>query len=135
MANLYPYIFSDDAKKQAEFYVRALNGEIILIKTFAEMPHQSDEKIKDKVMHLRFKAAGHVFFMSDSVYGPVERGNGMDLTLEFKSEEEARRAFAGLAEGGKVVMPLEKQFWGTMSGMVMDPFGIRWQIATEVSSK
>lgn len=29
-------------------------------------------------------------------------------------------------------MPFEKQFWGSMSGMVEDPFGIRWQIATEL---
>ncbi|MHB1044242.1 MAG: VOC family protein [Eubacteriales bacterium] len=131
MANLYPYIFSDDAKKQAEFYVKALNGEILLVKTFAELP-QADEQIKDKVMHLRLKAAGQVFFMSDSVMEPVQRGNGMDLTLEFKSEEEARKVFQGLAEGGKMLMPFEKQFWGSMSGMVVDPFGIRWQIATEL---
>ncbi|MHB8984449.1 MAG: VOC family protein [Eubacteriales bacterium] len=131
MANLYPYIFSDDAKKQAEFYVKALNGEILLVKTFAELP-QADEQIKDKVMHLRLKAAGQVFFMSDSVMEPVQRGNGMDLTLEFQSEEEARKVFQGLAEGGKMLMPFEKQFWGSMSGMVVDPFGIRWQIATEL---
>lgn len=133
MANLYPYIYSNDAKKQADFYVKALKGEIILFKTFADMPHLTDERIKDKVLHLRFKACGHVFFMSDSVHGPVERGNGMDLTLEFQSEAEARSAFDGLAEGGKVLMPLEKQFWGSMSGMVTDPFGVRWQIATELS--
>lgn len=131
MANLYPYIFSDDAKKQAEFYVKALNGEILLVKTFAELP-QPDEQIKDKVMHLRLKAVGQIFFMSDSVMEPVRRGNGMDLTLEFQSEEEARKVFQGLAEGGKVLMPFEKQFWGSMSGMVVDPFGIRWQIATEL---
>ncbi|MHB8156302.1 MAG: VOC family protein [Desulfocucumaceae bacterium] len=131
MANLYPYIFSDDAKKQAEFYIKALKGEILLVKTFAELP-QAEEQMKDKVMHLRLKAAGQVFFMSDSVREPVQRGNGMDLTLEFKSEEEARQAFEGLAEGGKVLMPFEKQFWGSMSGMVVDSFGVRWQIATEL---
>lgn len=131
MANLYPYIFSDDAKKQAEFYVKALDGEIFLVKTFAEWP-QANEQIRDKIMHLRLKAAGQVFFMSDSVREPVQRGNGMDLTLEFKGEEEARKAFEGLAEGGKVLMPFAKQFWGSMSGKVEDPFGVRWQIATEL---
>lgn len=108
-------------------------GEILLVKTFAELPQSAEfpqaEQIKDRVMHLRFKAVGQVFFMSDSVREPVQRGNGMDLTLEFQSEEEARKAFEGLAEGGKVLMPFAKQFWGSMSGMVEDPFGIRWQIA------
>ena len=39
---------------------------------------------------------------------PVKRGNAMELTLEFNGEEEARKAFDGLAEGGKVLMPFEK---------------------------
>lgn len=131
MANLYPYIFSDNAKKQADFYVKALAGEILMVRTFAEMP-QANEQIKDKVMHLRFKAVGQVFLMSDSVREPVQRGNGMDLALEFKGEEEARQAFAGLAEGGKVLLPFTKQFWGSMHGMVEDPYGVRWQITTEL---
>ena len=136
MANLYPYIYSDDARKQAEFYANALGGEIILVKTFAELPQtdeQDKERLKDKILHLRLQAAGQVFFMSDSVCEPVQRGNGLDLTLEFAGEEEARRAFEGLAAGGKVHMPFARQFWGAMSGMVVDPFGVRWQIATALA--
>lgn len=137
MANLYPYIFSDDAKKQAEFYAKALNGEIFLVKTFADMPNAdaaTRERLKDKILHLRLRAAGQVFFMSDSVMEPVQRGNGLDLTLEFADEEEAQRAFEGLSAGGKIQMPFAKQFWGTMSGMIVDPFGVRWQIATQFPS-
>jgi PhnB protein len=137
MANLYPYIFSDDAKKQAEFYVKALGGEIFLLKTFDDIPNADEatrERLQGKVLHLRLRAAGQVFFMSDSVMEPVQRGNGLDLTLEFADEDEARRAFEGLAAGGKIQMPFAKQFWGTMSGMVVDPFGVRWQIATQFPS-
>lgn len=32
------------------------------------------------------------------------------------------------ANGGKVDMPLAKQFWGGMFGMVTDKFGIHWMI-------
>nr|WP_309568669.1 hypothetical protein [Paenibacillus sp. sptzw28] len=28
-------------------------------------------------------------------------------------------------------MPFERMFWGTMFGRLEDPFGVRWQIATE----
>ncbi|HUW64743.1 MAG TPA: VOC family protein [Spirochaetia bacterium] len=131
MPDLHPYIFSDDARKQAEFYVKALNGEILVLRTFAEMP-QASEEIKDKVMHLRLKAAGQILYMCDSVNEPVQRGNGLHLILEFQTEEEARKAFEGLAQGGQVTLPLEKQFWGSMHGMLVDPFGVRWQIATEM---
>jgi len=135
MANLYPYIHSDDARKQAEFYVKALGGEIILLKTFADLPQSDDQTngpIRDKILHLRLRAAGQIFFMSDSVHEPVNMGNGLALTLGYAGEEEARQAFEGLAAGGTVIMPFARQFWGSMSGMVVDPFGVRWQIATDL---
>ncbi|SDO03040.1 PhnB protein [Paenibacillus sp. yr247] len=55
----------------------------------------------------------------------------MDLTLEFKSEEEGRRIFEALSEGGIVKMPFDRMFWGTMFGRLEDPFGVVWQISTE----
>ncbi|MBP1156713.1 MULTISPECIES: VOC family protein [unclassified Paenibacillus] len=128
MANLYPYIFSEDARQQAEFYAKALKGEIGDVRTFADSPNAS-EQMKDKVMHLVLRAADHVFFMADSE--PIQRGNGLDLTLEYRAEAEARSAFEGLAEGGNVIMPFERMFWGTMFGRVEDRFGVRWQISTE----
>ncbi|TBL71457.1 VOC family protein [Paenibacillus thalictri] len=128
MATLIPYIYSYDARRQAEFYAQALKGEIVSIRTFADMPNAKDH-MKDKVMHLVLQAAGLTFFMSDS--GPVQRGDGMDLTLVFDTEEEARQAFEGLAAGGQVLMPFEKMFWGTMFGRLTDPFGVRWQVSTK----
>lgn len=35
--------------------------------------------------------------------------------------------FNKLAEGGKVIMPLEKQMWGAVYGRVLDQFGVTWQ--------
>jgi PhnB protein len=130
MAKLYSYIYSEDARGQAEFYAKALGGEIESVRTFADAPQASDD-IKDKVMHLVLKAAGLTFYMADNVMEPIRRGNGLDLTLEFASEEEARRAFEGLSQGGKVMMPFQRMFWGTMFGRAEDPYGVRWQVVTE----
>lgn len=130
MATLTPYIYSSDARKQADFYVKALGGEMISLRTFADMP-DADESIKNRVMHLELQALGLRIFMADSGKDTVDRGQGLDLTLEFKTEEEARRIFDGLSEGGIVKMPFERMFWGTMFGRLEDPFGVIWQIATE----
>ncbi len=51
MATLTPYIYSSDARKQADFYVKALGGEIVSLRTFADIP-DVDESIKNHVMHL-----------------------------------------------------------------------------------
>lgn len=131
MARLYPYIFADDCQKQADFYVKALRGEIIMKETYAAMPGGAPEHLKNKIMHLRLQAVGQIFFMADSFQEPVTRGVSIDLALEFAAEEEARQTFAALAEGGSVLLPFARQFWGTTMGMVQDPFGVRWQITTE----
>ncbi|NOV02605.1 VOC family protein [Paenibacillus planticolens] len=130
MATLTPYLYSSSARKQADFYVKALGGEIVSLRTFADMPG-ADESMNDRVMHLELHALGLRFFMADAGTETVDRGRGMDLTLEFQSEEEARQIFAGLSDGGKVMMPFERMFWGTMFGRLEDPFGVVWQISTE----
>jgi PhnB protein len=130
MAKLSVYIFSQDARKQAEFYAKTLNGEILDVKTFAEAPGAKEED-KDRVMHLTFKVGNPIIYMADNGSQPVDRGNGMDLTLEFASEEEAKVAFDNLSQGGKVLMPFQRMFWGTTFGRFEDPFGVRWQISTE----
>ncbi|BCG58442.1 VOC family protein [Paenibacillus sp. URB8-2] len=99
MAKLTPYIFSEDARSQASFYTEALGGEILGVMTFADGPGPNTE-YKDKVMHLSFTAAGILFYMSDS-FKPIERGNGLALTLEFSAEEEAYAAFDKLAKAAK----------------------------------
>ncbi|AJY73405.1 VOC family protein [Paenibacillus beijingensis] len=130
-ALLRPYIFTEDAREQAAFYAAALQGEIVDVKTFGEMPGAA-ESMKDRVMHLQLQAAGQLFYLADAE--SVERGNGIDLTLEFGSDEETARAFEALSEGGSVKMPLARMFWGTLFGRVEDRFGVSWQLATQQQS-
>jgi PhnB protein len=36
------------------------------------------------------------------------------------------------AEGGKILKPVEDQFYGDRSGFIQDPFGHLWGVATHV---
>lgn len=127
MAKLTPYIISEDARAQAEFYRHALGGEILSV----VLHDQPQEAFKDKVMHLSMVVGGTNLFMTDSVFGAVSRGNGMNLSLEFATEAEAYEAFNNLAEGGNVTHPLAPAFWGTLYGEVDDKFGVTWMITNE----
>jgi PhnB protein len=138
VAKLSPYIFSEDAVKQAEFYAKSLGGKILDVKTYgdiypsdAQSDDQSSGEDKNRVMHLVLEVGDETIFMADYGSGQVERGNGMDLTLVYTNEEEARIVFDNLSQGGNVIMPFERMFWGTTFGRLEDPFGIRWQISTE----
>jgi PhnB protein len=60
--------------------------------------------------------------------GIIDHGNGINLSLGMDDEAQARSVFDQLAEGGKITMPMEKQFWGALFGQVTDQFGVRWMI-------
>jgi PhnB protein len=130
MAKHTTYIFSEDAKAQAEFYTKALGGEIRSVMTHGQLPDASDD-LKDKVLHLDMVAAGVTFFMSDSVFEPVVHGTAINLCLEFQTEAEAYEAFDKLAEGGTVKDSLKPAFWGSLFGLLEDKFGVSWMITTE----
>jgi PhnB protein len=48
--------------------------------------------------------------------------------LTLSGEAEVDRAFAALAEGGHVQMPLGAAFWSPRFGMVTDRFGVAWML-------
>lgn len=54
--------------------------------------------------------------------------SGFSLSLAVPTEAEADHAFAALADGGEVKMPLNKTFWSPRFGMVTDRFGINWMV-------
>ncbi len=132
MAKLTPYFYSEDARTQAQFYVDALGGQIGEQMTYGEAP-DTDETMKDKIIHMAFVAGGQNFYIADSMHEPPVKSGGFDLSLAFATEQEASQAFTNLSVAGTILMPLEKQFWGSLFGRVEDKFGIKWQITTEIS--
>ena len=58
-------------------------------------------------------------------------GNNVSLVIQTRNEEETKRLFESLAEGGKIEMPLDTVPWAQLYGMVTDRFGINWQINQE----
>lgn len=130
-AKLVPYLMSEDARSQAEFYKKVLSGEILAIKTYGEVPG-TPQGIKDKVMHMVLSlAGGNTLFMSD-IFEPVEGSRNISLSLTFEHEAEARQAFAELGEGGEIRYPFELQPWGACYGEILDRFGATWQFATTI---
>lgn len=130
MARLVPYIFSEDARAQSQFYVDALGGELLSVMTFGDAPGTPAE-LKEKIMHLHLVAGGITILMSDSPSRQLERGNGTALSLLFDTAEEAHAAFDKLAAGGTVHDPLKPQFWGALFGALQDKYGVEWQVSTE----
>jgi PhnB protein len=83
---------------------------------------------ENKVMHTTFRIGGATLMASD---GCAEGSSfsGFSLALTVPTAAEADRAFAALAVGGEVRMPLTKTFWSPCFGMLTDRFGVGWMVS------
>lgn len=127
---LKPFIRSEDARSQADFYVQCFGGEIVSVLTH-EQAMGAQHNLKDKVMHMCLSVAGsNYIFMADS-FEPAPPGPGIALNMAFQTESAAREAFAGLAVGGRVIAPLDMQPFGMYYGELTDKYGVTWMITAE----
>lgn len=89
-----------------------------------------------KIMHAQIKIGDSVVMLTDEspqhdMLGPKALKNTpVSLYLYI---HDADKAFEqAVAAGATVVMPLADMFWGDRWGLVEDPFGHRWHIASHI---
>ncbi|MFC7370770.1 VOC family protein [Fictibacillus iocasae] len=130
-----PYIVTNGNGKEAvDFYVEALNAEILSLQTFGQMPEDPDHPIpseaKDRVMNAQFKVGDTILMLSDTFPGmPYQLGQQVSIAIHIDTAESAKTVFEKLSEGGKVTMPLQETFWSPAYGQVTDQYGVQWQIS------
>jgi len=127
---LHPYfVFNGQAREALEFYSQALDISHGEINTYGDspMPHQPEQK--DWMVHSDLQFAGETIAMfADSVEAPLSNNPNIHISLNYDNLAKMEKAFAQLAEGGKVTVPLEKQFWNATFGTLTDKFGIHWMM-------
>ncbi|MGH2648160.1 MAG: VOC family protein [Ginsengibacter sp.] len=130
---LVPYLhFAGNAREVLDFYKNALGGDVVQLGTYGESPMPSDEDYKDKVMHARFVFDGNMIMVSDVFKGQVVSTDGnIQLSVDVEDENKLGNIFNKMAEGGRVIMPLQDQFWGARFGMLQDKFGVSWMFNCE----
>ena len=128
---LTPYLnFEGNAEEVLNFYKDALDGEIVMVSRYKDAPMPSDEDWKDKIMHARLKFGKSLVMISDGPKDFKTTFNGnIQLSIEVEDENKMEEVFNKLAAGGKITMPLQKQFWGAKFGMLVDKFGTGWMLS------
>lgn len=127
-SKLNPYLnFDGTAREAMEFSQSVLGGDLHFT-TFGEFGMEGEGA--DGIMHSTLTtAAGYTLMASDTPPGmPADSGSTVTLSISGDDDEELRGYFAGLAEGGTIGMPLEKQAWGDVFGMLTDKFGKQWMV-------
>lgn len=135
MAALNPYLNFDGKTEEAfNFYKSVFGGEFDVLQRIKEIPggDQYPPNEQNRVMHVSLPIGKSGTLMGSdtlpSMGHTLTQGNNVHLAISPDSEQEAKRIFDGLSAGGKVVMPLEKTFWGALFGMFSDKFGVLWMV-------
>lgn len=127
---LNPYLnFQNQARQAIEFYQSVLGGKLA-VSTYEGYQVSQDPAENDKVMHAQLETDNGLVLMASDVPDGMEYkpGNNMTVSLSGDNEEELRGYWEKLADGGTVVMPLDKAPWGDTFGMLTDKFGVQWMV-------
>jgi PhnB protein len=132
---LNPHVaFGGQCQEAFQFYERCLGGKILTMLTYRDSPMagQVPTEWRGKILHTTLTLEDNVvLYGSDVVPEQYQAPRGFHLTVGIKDPVEAERIFQALAENGTVQMPLEKTFWAQRFGVLVDRFGISWEINCE----
>jgi PhnB protein len=132
----YPYLFfGGNCREAFDCYKEIFGGELFIM-TMKDMP--SEEPVPadqaDLIMHAALTIQDQLLMGSDDPtsdnFGPVQ---GMQVNYAVADVAEAERAFAALADGGKVTMPIAETSWSPAFGMCIDRFGTPWMVSADSS--
>lgn len=139
MTAVHAYVnFNGNCEEAFTFYKSVFGGEFPYVGRYSDMPAEGGKQMApeeaNKIMHMSLPI-GNTILMGSDVGGEWAKytvvGNNVQLSVSADSNEETDRIFNGLAEGGRVNMPLANTFWGSYFGMLTDRFGINWMVSCE----
>jgi PhnB protein len=127
--SLSPYLnFNGNAAEAMRFYHSVLGGELN-IQTFGDAGMAQTDAEKNLTLHAALQGGALSLYASDGRPGqPVNFGDSVHLSLQGDDSAMLNKAFDSLAAGGRIDMPLAKQFWGDTFGMVTDKYGMHWMV-------
>jgi PhnB protein len=122
-----PHLVVRDAARAVEFYCRAF-GAAELYRNLAP-----DGK---SIMHVELMLGDSRFLLHDEF---PEQGllsplgyDGTAVTLHLYVQDVDTVYARAVQAGAEIVMPLQDCFWGDRYGILKDPFGHRWSLATRL---
>ena len=124
MHSITPHLVCAGAADAIEFYKKAFNAQ-----EYGRVPGPDG-----KLMHALINIGDSMVMLVDEYpeygsLGPNAR-NGTSVTLHMYVEDADKQFQQALDAGCTVRMPLDDMFWGDRYGIVQDPFGHLWSIAT-----
>lgn len=124
MHSLTPHLVCAGAADAIAFYTQAF-GAIELMRLPAP---------DGKLMHAMLRIGDSSLMLVDEMPGCGSVGpaslKGTPVTIHLYVPDVDATFTTAVAAGAKAVMPVSDMFWGDRYGLLEDPFGHRWSVAT-----
>ena len=133
--SFHPYLFFSKGQCAEAFrwYHEILGGELQVM-TNADVPEGVDPMpgaSPEHVMHASITLGGGYLMGSDDPTGDDGPKVGVAVSYTAPDEQEGRRVFLALAEGGEVQMEFGPAFFSKGFGSCVDRFGVSWMVDTQ----
>jgi PhnB protein len=126
-------IFDGQCRAAFEFYAGILDAKIITMLPFGDSP-LADKVPADwqgKILHATLEVGPYTLLGSDAFPNGYVSPRGFSVTLGVDGFAQTKKVFDSLADAGRILLPLQRTFWSGGFGMLIDRFGIPWEINCE----
>jgi PhnB protein len=121
---LTPYLIVRNAAKAIEFYEKAFGAKEVFRLT----------EPQGKIGHAELRIGESLFMLADEypdfgALSPASIG-GSPVSIHLYVEDVDRVVAGAAAAGATVLRAVKDEFYGDRAGMIVDPFGHKWHVAT-----
>ena len=122
--------FNGQCEAAFRVYERCLDGTIAFMVTWGDSPAAAEAPPgwEAKIYHATLRVGDIALAGGDLPPDRYEAPKGFQILLNMDDPIAAERIFQALAENGRIAMPLQKTFWASRFGALVDQFGIPWSI-------
>jgi PhnB protein len=125
---LEAYLFFPGTTEEAMTFYQGIFGGDLSITRRGDVDPTASENEKGLVINAGLESGGFTLRASDRADATNDVQTRIELTINGSEEDDLRRIFDALSDGGSVKAHLEKMFWGDIFGALIDRFGIGWQV-------
>jgi PhnB protein len=119
--------FPGNTEEAMTFYQGILGGDLSITRR-GDVDPTAPESEKHLIINAALDTGTFTLRASDRADATNDVQTRIELTIVGTEEDDLRRIFEALSDGGTVKAPLEKMFWGDIFGGLIDRFGIGWQV-------
>lgn len=122
--------FDGQCQEAFRHYHKVLGGKIATMLTYGESPMaaQTPFALHGRILHATLELNGLELMGADVPPTEYQRPQGFFVTLTVAEPVDARRIFHSLSDGGIIRLPYQETFWSAGFGVLIDRFGVPWEI-------